>query len=640
MRRALSVLMVPLLCVACGGGGGKDDPGTDVVDAIEAISVDLPSETAPEEVATPDAEEDSSVPDTFAGSTRRIEFLVDVSLPIAVNPKMAYTIRAKLVDKETGAGVPNVSVSFKIVKVTEGPGGEEILEYDGALTTSAAITDGNGRVDGVFQAAESTGLLYKIELAAKDSDPARMDIMVTAMDCAKIDVGVTYDGSLSAAASFLVTVLSPDAKCADLVAGDLPNPVDETVGTDFTVPAQVACVPPNSTFTVFVTAKEACPFASGCVEGVATQGKDSVAAVTVPLAGVDVTMDGTYTGVHKFQLTDVLPADCAGVVEASACASPNALPFNQLACCYLGAIESFFRTDAAGFAAAMKARAAAWSGTKVPAGQEAAFDAAVDSTMTDYLSTKTPDWVASYAAVSKWVLQAVRTVNLASTLTLQPEDPDGIVQGTTKWSAYTIYWKLGCEGSPDYANCGKTTYANDRFGGLAYTPTIAQSGFGLARTTGNLFSIAAHTVAMNPGRLLAFVANDIAANALSGGVIRDGIYKDGLAKNVTEAAGVWVACADVAASLKTRAGASFNGTEADLQSMCQQSLEGLLAPIGTLLTSVARNASLEISGTGSWTDTNCDLKTDRFQEGAYAGTFQPPSGEPVAITGSFSANRK
>ena len=108
MRRALSVLMVPLLCVACGGGGGKDDPGTDVVDAIEAISVDLPSETAPEEVATPDAEEDSSVPDTFAGSTRRIEFLVDVSLPIAVNPKMAYTIRAKLVDKETGSGVPNV----------------------------------------------------------------------------------------------------------------------------------------------------------------------------------------------------------------------------------------------------------------------------------------------------------------------------------------------------------------------------------------------------------------------------------------------------------------------------------------------------------------------------------------------------
>ena len=139
--------------------------------------------------------------------------------------------------------------------------------------------------------------------------------------------------------------------------------------------------------------------------------------------------------------------------------------------------------------------------------------------------------------------------------------------------------------------------------------------------------------------MLAFVANDVAANALTGGKIRDGIFKDGAAKNVLGAAVLWIACPMIAAALQGKISSWFTGTQADLQTLCSSSVDGLLAPVNSLQTAVTKPTSLKVTASGSWTDTNCDLKTDRFQSGAYAGTFQPASGDPVTLSGSLSATR-
>jgi hypothetical protein len=637
MRRLTVLAFASMAWLACGSSSGGSDTSSQDVPLnpdipIADITYDQPGDDVPpadDVVVDPDA----------VASTRRIEFLVDTSLPIQIGAKQPYTIRGKVVDATTGEGVPNVSVAFKIVKCTEGLGGAELLDYDSAMTTAASITEPNGRVDGVFLAGESVGLVYTVELTAKDIPAARVDLMVANMDCAKVKVAMTYAGNLSPAASYLITVLPPEHKCADLTAGDLPNPVAEAAGSDFVVGGEVPCVQPNATFTVVVTAKEACPFAFGCVENVATPAKDGTVETAVDLAGVDVSLDGAYTGTHNFKLTDAFP-DCTGLTTAGECAAPAGLSFGKVACCYLGAIEGFFQTDAAGFATAMKGGAASWSGGKIPAGRESDFNQAVDSAMATFLAANTPAWVAQYAAVSKGALPAVRQVNLTSTLTLQAATPEGDYPATEAWTAYTLYWKVGCDpADPLYYQCGKATYAMGSFGGVGYTPVISPSTLTVARGAGNLFNVGEHTIAMNPGRLLAFIVNDLAANALTGGKIRDGIFKDGAAKNVLEAADLWIACPTIAASLFGSISTWFTGTQADLQTLCATSVDGLLAPVTVLQTAVTQTSSLKVTGSGSWTDTNCDLKTDRFQSGAYAGTFQPASGDPVAITGSLSATR-
>jgi hypothetical protein len=644
MRRFPIPAFAMILALACGSsaGSGGGDNGVPDNSPVE-LAYDSPGDDVPAVDGVDDAAV-ADTPDGVAGdviaATKRVEFTVDTSLPIPVAAKQIYTIRARVVDSSTGEPMKNVAVSFKIIIVTDGVGGEEVLEYGVPLTSTSSITDGSGLASVPFQAGETIGLLFTIEASAKEAQPARMDLVVANLDCAKLKVSATYSGSLSEAASFVVSMLPADTKCADLQAGKLPSPIAEGVGTDFAVAVELPCLTPDTTFTVFVTGKEACPFAAGCTENVKTPGKDATGEVAVWLDGVDVTLNGQFTGAHKFVLTDLFP-DCAGLVTAQECAAPGSLAFAKLGCCYLDSIEGFFKSDAPAIAGKIKADAVSWSGGKVPSGKEAAFETAVDAAVAEYLTANTPAWVATFQTMGKAVQQAVRQVSVTSNMVVDPAGVDGDYSTSVAWDAYTIYWKVGCDqADPNYFMCGKCTYAMSRFGGLAYSPAIPNSSFKLTRAAGNLFDVSQHDVGLNPGKLMVYVANEVGTNALTGGTIRDGIFKDGLAKNVGEAAALWIDCAAVAGVLIGKTGTAFVGTQADLQGLCSGALKKMLASNEALQAAVTTSSLLKVSGQAAWTDTNCDMGADRFQEGKYTGEFKPGSGSSVVIGGSFSAARK
>lgn len=456
--------------------------------------------------------------------------------------------------------------------------------------------------------------------------------------CTRVNVTLNNIGSPPPAASYVVSVLSSDFKCKDLLAGNLPSSITEISGADFLSGIEVPCVPPKTTYTVFVIAQETCPFAIGCVDEVIAPARDTVVNVRVDLRDVDVSLDGDYTGVHSFRLTDVFP-NCTGLTTPQECAAPDGLPFGKAACCYLGAIKDFFNTDAGGFASPMKAGAVSWIGGNIPLGKKADFDSAVDATMTQFLAANTPAWVAQYAAVDKGALPAVRQLNLSSTLTLQASTGNGEYPAAQVWNAYTIYWKIGCDPSdPLFFQCGRATYRMDQFGG-GYSPVISPSSLTIKRRSGSLLELSEHSIAMNPGRLLAFVVNDVAANALTGGTITDGIFEGGAAENIGEAADIWIDCPTIATMLYGSISSWFTGTQQDIQTLCNTSVDALLVPVNALQTVVTTPSSLKVSGSGSWTDVNCDLKSDQFQSGEYTGIFQPTFGDAVGITGSFTAHR-
>jgi hypothetical protein len=131
----------------------------------------------------------------------------------------------------------------------------------------------------------------------------------------------------------------------------------------------------------------------------------------------------------------------------------------------------------------------------------------------------------------------------------------------------------------------------------------------------------------------------VGTRALTGGTIRDGIYKDGDAANVPAAFRLWADCAAVATDLAPRVSSWYAGGQAGLKTLCDAAVSGAMAGYDQALTAVTATQSVRLAGAGTWTDTNCDLSADRFANGVYTGTFVPPAGDPIAVTGSFSAQR-
>jgi len=575
--------------------------------------------------------EDTPGSDLSTGYGRRIEFLVDVMFPQAVPATQKYTIRVRVVDNETNQGVRAAAVQFRIVKCEE-LAGEEILEYDGTMTTSAAITDENGRADGVFQAGESTELVYTVQVETEDASPATIQLVVRAMDCARLLVKGDWAGSLSPAASLRVTVLPGDRTCDSLEVGNLPNPVAQEVGNDFQAGVEIPCVPLDQTWTIFAEAQEICPFAAGCLEGVHSGGKDEVTEATVSLTGVEVSLAGSFDVSHNWKFQEAFPA-CQSPVQR--CGS-GSLDFPGRVCCFLESIERLFRSDGEAVVQGLISAAAG-----AVAGHEADFETAVRAAVAAQVTSRLPAWAADYATVGPKALQAVRSVNVTSTMKLEASSTEGVFDGSETWKAYLLYWKTGCDPQdPQYYLCGKLTYGMDRFGGLAYSPAIPKSTMTVRRGQGNLLEVLEHEVQMNPGRLLVFVASDIAARALTGGTIRDGIYKDGQATDVASAFRLTVNCDDLAADLWPRVQGWYGSGQAGLKTLCTQGVTEALRPFNEALSAVTATTSLRWTGTATWSDQNCDLTGDRFSEGAETGTVNAPGGDPIALTGAFTANRQ
>lgn len=647
--RAFSIMAAVMLALAgCSSSSSGDDTGgpADDLGPVDVGYQDLVTSDEGEADALVDPDTGADVPQ----AAFEIAFLSDSLFPQQVPAGQNFTIRARVRDTATQQFAAGRRVDFEITYI-EALDGEEVFAGDSELTKASAVSDADGLVETVFQGGATVDLIYTVTATSDGANPATIRLVVLQMECGCLSVSLEYVGTPGVSASYLLYALPSDKKCADLdAATPLTGVLAEAVGLSLEEPVQFTCPPPNATVTLVAKGVENCPFAFGCIEGVVITGDKATETTpcpntaTVELVGTELILAGAFTGSHRLDVAGAYQ-DCAGVDPATDCASPDTLDFGRLACCYLRTVEEVFENDGDDALAAMQAQADAWEGTLLTGDEGANLDAALAAVVPAKVAGATPGWVAEYAKVAAKVLAAVRQINLNSTMTFQAEE-DGEIPGSIVWTAYNpLYWKVGCDpADPQYFACGKLVLAMEDFGDLPHAPTIEDSTFTATLAAGRRVVFADHDIGLNLGKLIVFFAENVASRMFTGGYIADGALRAGDARSLEQAVLAWIPCEAIATDVFAQVSSWFKGTQEDLQALCEDGAKRLLAPASDLATSLTRPMHVTVGGSGAYSDQNCDMNADRITQDeavdTYAGTFHPPAGAEIEVTGSLTANRK
>lgn len=632
MRRA-ALLFVPIVfLVACGSSNNDTDEGVNIDVNVNydngGTDIDNPPPDAnnPDDSVTPDTSSDvvlDTHPQDIGEITRVITLQVDQQNPIPVAINQQFTFRGQVKDATSGAPVPNPAVSFTITYVEDTEKSEEVLEYDSWITRPSTVGDAEGRVSSTFQAGETPKRLYTITVHSDGAVDQIFKILVEEMDCSCSNVTLTYDGVPGDGASYHVLAFDSSHTCAELLAADeLPAAAAEINHGDIATPAKIPCLTPGATYTVLVTAAETCPFAKGCAEGVtvgAANDGENCGAGTVALDGIEVAINKQYDGKHKFTFTNVIPA-CT-FSSSMDCSNVAGRTIGQQACCYLNSIQELFADNGADFANAAADQA----------GLEGAARTTAVNAISDWVSSKKPAWAAKAASMGAMVRNVIVQTNMTSKLKIEAPDGEGNFQGSEDWRTFVLYWKLDCDPSdPNYYNCGKFEISQTAIGGISYSPAISKSTFGGSLGIANNFAIAHHQINLNPGRLLVYVANKVAAVTLTGGYINASqeLITVGAAADLKDAYKRWIACATMAADLASTAPAI---TEA----VCNAAVDVAMADITAGHNALVADSYLSLAGNGAYTDATCDGFADELSAGRYTGTWVRGQTE-IEMEGTFS----
>ncbi len=631
-----------LMFAGCSSSSSEVDPGGGIDDLG---SLDLGySDTGVTDEGSADLPGPADTIVDVPQAAYEIVFLSDTLFPQQVPAGQNFTIRARVRDTASQTFVANRRVDFAITYI-EALDGEEVFVGDSELVKASSVSDVDGLVETVFKGGATVDLVYTVTATSEDTNPAPIRLVVLKMDCGCLTVTLDYAGTPGPAASYQVTALSSDKKCANIDAGTaLTGVLAEATGLTLEEPVQFTCPPPNTTVTLVAKGVENCPFAFGCIEGVVITGDKATETTpcpntaTVEMIGSDLTLEGTFTGSHRLDVMNVYE-DCSGTLD---CASPATLDFGRLACCYLRAVEAGFGSDGAAVLGAIQAQADAWEGSFLNGDDGANLDAALAAVVPGKMDVAKPGWVTDYSKVAAKVLAAVRQINLNSLITFEAEDA-GEIPGTIVWTGYNpLYWKAGCDPlDPQFFACGKLVLAMSAFGEIPYAPTIEDSTFTATLTPGRRVVFADHDIGLNLGKLIVFFASDVASRMFTGGRIADGALKGGDARDMEQAILTWIPCEDIATDVYAQVSSWFTGTEADLQTLCEDGAKRLLQPAADLVAPLTRPMHITISGSGAYSDQNCDMNADHITQDeavdTYEGTFHPPAGATTEITGSFTA---
>ncbi len=634
MRRFIVLALCAAFVSGCGSSGNdRDTNGVDdvLITTDNAVNpdTDTPVDTAGDNVVgdiSGDATGD--IPGEVVEITRKLKLQIDPSIPLELAAQQDLVIRAQLVDLESDVAIPNAAINFKISYCEDITRAEEVLEYDGYLLRLSAISDGSGSASTTLRAGEDIDLMYSITISSYGAEDVVVKVHVLQKDCSCSDVTITFDGIPGDAASYRVIVFDSTVTCASVIDADtLPLTVAEIDHGSIDEPARIPCLTPGGTYTVLVTGSRECPFAKGCAEGVtvgAANDQEVCGSGTVALTGIDVNIEGSFTGKQKFTLTSIFPACTAG--SLTGCDSNlGSKTTGEQACCYLNGIEQLFKDDGTVFANAIAAEA----------GYDNTVKAALVNKMKDRVSSSSPAWVAKAASMAVMLRNMVLQTNVTSNINIYAPTGDTFT-GNEDWKTFLLFWKLDCDPvDPEYYACGKFELSMTGIGGISYSPVIAKSNFTGSLGTGNNFSIDTHTIGLNPGRLLVYAVNKVAAVTLTGGYINDSaeLITVGAAADLKDAYSRWFDCTSIA---DTFFGQVSGITDKEgLRTACLAAVDTAMADVNAAQAALVVDSHLSLSGAGAYIETSCNGSANELSAGVYTGNYVRGS-EQTAISGTFS----
>ena len=639
MRCGSWTFAIGLLAVlSCGGGGTPGYQPLDIQYGEDRTAAEVWSDG--EGAFVSDAAE-GPVP----SSTCEIVLLHDLSAPLSVNVGGNLPLHAQVIDYALAGPAPNILVTYQIAKVTDLQGNPAQAGPSSGLESEAGYTDATGMVHTRFFAGTQGGLLYTVRFETRCGEPKELRILVTELPCGCVNVSLAYEGGLPASSlnTIKVHVLPSDYTC-DKLPPEKPVPEaslgDRTI-TDLYGTTQFECIPAGNYYTVFATAKGpfSCVAASGCDDGVFLQ-PDKCRDVKLELYLVTLNPTGQYDSEDHFDFTNLVK-DCAGgITDPLECVTSQGLNLGKQVCCVLYQLITFFKTPGTTIISLVKDLAKQWVGSLIVDTMFGLFGDVVANVITDYLKNNSPQWLQDFFKVGEDTMGVITNLELYSDLLLSKLQNNFTVQGTHYWTGIALYWKFGCNPQdPGYDDCGKLVFTLDDLGnivggglcpGAQFPMNLLEGKFTASIADFNKLILHQHAVALNYGKLVQFVLNEILIAGIT----------NCQAHSIKDAAKLWLDCNDIGGGIFGEIWSWFGGSEQDLVNLCNGAVDFLLTPVDMFLGALTLDTELSMQGSGTLVDEDCDLLVDRITKGKYSGQIQTSASAQSSFTGTFEAVRK
>lgn len=210
----------------------------------------------------------------------------------------------------------------------------------------------------------------------------------------------------------------------------------------------------------------------------------------------------------------------------------------------------------------------------------------------------------------------VRTMELTGDLSIEKLG-DLELKGTNAYSGLSVYWRIGCENSPD-PNCGRYHYSMDSLNLGTQVNVLEGSWKGSLSNGYDRIAIESHDLAMYYGRLVTFLINNVLLPRIANG-----------ATNFNDAIANWINCSSMAKWLDEHLDIDLAIWEWNVSydtgmSWCK-SLSSTLGSVLNFASSMATlqklNSNVSISGSGLMKDTSLDNVVDIIDNGHWNGSM-------------------
>lgn len=534
---------------------------------------------------------------------RELIVLHDASQPLQVPVSLNQPLRVKLVDYALGGPAKDATVRFALRPTRpEAPG-------DASLSALSVLTDAAGIATVTFRSNAVADVSYTVDVSADDATPVSFELFVADAPRGTLSVELGYEGPISVKNVHL-RLLSGQFTCGQFNPVSPPTDViTEKTLLGVTGQASFTNLPASQRFTLVATAESPDDHlaAAGCLDGVVIiAGQDN--RVTLTLFLLTLSPTGTYDSISTFDFTGAIPGQVGDIIDEISLlfTSPGQFLIDQvkkLAALYVGE----FITDAV----------------------FGLFEDKVADIIDDWMFNESPDWVQDILLVGQDLFQIVNRLEMLATLRISKLQNDYYVQGILLWDGIALYWRLGCprEGEAGYdPTCGRHEFSLAQFTDTQFPMDIVEGRFTASIQNFDQLDIDNHTIKINYGKLIIFALNELILPALSG------------QHNLEDAILSFVDCAAIADGIYFSGLSTIGIDEGDIEGFCTSAISVIVQPVMFILSGLAVDSQLRMSGHATLVDDNDDLHVDRIVEGTFLGHFESDGQEGSPFTGVWAAS--
>jgi len=598
-------LLIPALaCILALGCVDSDEAGSNPFDDNAAYQVGGETPTIPGNTEggpdKPEPDDGGDNPPVYTGSDNvELIYLHDVSNPLHVYATQEIPILIKAIDYGNAAPAANLPISWAIIEAT-GPNAPGDADISNAIT----YTDDEGVASIEFNGNSGGGTLYTVEASAEKADAQTIEVMVNDLPLANLKVYMEYEGPI-ALNTVKVKVVEGDFSCSQF--NPISPPIDvlgeKTVLNTESKPT-FKDLPAATKYTVIATAKgpNGNLAGAGCEDGVYVE-PDQVNDTTVDLYVLVLNPTGTYDLHNTFDLQGTIPGEVGEVLDAltQLFYDPGGFLIDQIKNLVkevLGGVITNLVFDL--------------------------FEDQLSALITDWVLNDSPDWIQDFFTIGQDIFQVIAQLQLTGDLKISKLMNDYYVQGEISFTGIILTWKLNCDkNAPDYEECGLYPFSLEDIDDPDFPLELLTGQWTGMITNYDQLHIDPHNIALNYGKLILFVFNNLILQELTG------------ENNLIDAVASMIGCDGIADSLS-----SLGIDEQDIYDACLGAVTILVIPIESFLIGLETDSLIKLTGDATLHDDDDDLIVDRIEPGLWDGQvlIEGAAGNP--FVGTWDAFRE